>query len=109
MSSFKDLILTFAPWILAVVCAAFWFCSERKRSRESPVRLRERNVMRQYLQTVAVAVIVIDSAGTILVMNPALCKLFGFSEHEILRKHYFELLARKDLLEVRFRNFRRIV
>ncbi|HIF9136073.1 TPA: diguanylate cyclase domain-containing protein [Photobacterium damselae] len=42
------------------------------------------------------AILLLDGSGHIILVNPALCRLFGVNEHQILKRHYHCLLTNSD-------------
>ncbi|WP_198402787.1 PAS domain S-box protein [Methylomonas koyamae] len=56
--------------------------SERKLAKLELVASEARN--RAILRTMADGVVLIDSAGTVLLVNDAVCEIFGYEEHELL-------------------------
>lgn len=59
--------------------------SERKLAKQELVASEARN--RAILRTMADGVVLIDSVGSILLVNDAVCELFGYEEHELLGRN----------------------
>ncbi|WP_445370949.1 PAS domain S-box protein [Methylomonas sp. HW2-6] len=56
--------------------------SERKRAKQELVASEARN--RAILRTMADGVVLIDQVGTILLVNDAVCNLFGYDENQLI-------------------------
>ncbi|MBS1962540.1 MAG: PAS domain S-box protein [Bdellovibrionales bacterium] len=80
-------------------------------ARESYERalVAERNIVRTYLDTVGVAVIVLDPMGKIQLVNPSGCRIFGYELEEIIGENYFERLVPEDTRSDRLLRFRQVI
>ncbi len=78
--------------------------SEKNLQREI---MAERDRAQQYLDIVDVIIVVYDTAGTIQRINRKGCRLFGYTEEELLGKNWFDtfvLPENREWLKEKFKN-----
>lgn len=62
--------------------------TERNLAKEKIVE--ERNKTKQYLDIVAVILVILDNSGIVSLINPKGCEILGYSEKEILGMNWFD-------------------
>jgi two-component system cell cycle sensor histidine kinase/response regulator CckA len=85
-----DLIPLRVDGLIATVCYIFDMTSPKKKAMEF-TRLRELNA--EIVQSMEEGIVVCDEQGFIRFVNPRMAELLGYSERELLEKHWRDIVV----------------
>ncbi|MDG6243294.1 MAG: PAS domain-containing sensor histidine kinase [Methanolobus sp.] len=71
--------------------------------------MEERDRAQRYLDIVGVIILALDREGNIKLINKKGCELFGYDEHELLSKNWFDICATEEFREKARRDYAKLI